>query len=90
MFSFTPSGREITSLSCPILNTSIAVNLFVKRGYESMHTRYQNVAPHKFTLHCYSRRVYFNGVHELPLVGSPLFDGVPELRRREPPYTRPV
>ena len=32
----------------PILNTTITVNLLVRRGYESMLTWYQKVAPHKF------------------------------------------
>jgi len=33
----------------PILNTTITVERLEKRGYESMFTWYQKVAPHKFT-----------------------------------------
>jgi len=33
----------------PILNTTITVELLCKRGYESMLSWYQKVAPHKFT-----------------------------------------
>jgi hypothetical protein len=33
----------------PILNTTITVDLLCKRGYESMLSWYQKVAPHKFT-----------------------------------------
>jgi hypothetical protein len=33
----------------PILNTTITANLLVKRGYESMLSWYQKIAPHKFT-----------------------------------------
>ena len=42
-----PGGWAIAQ--SPILNTTIAVELLCKRGYESMLTWYQKIAPHKFT-----------------------------------------
>jgi hypothetical protein len=42
-----PGGWAIAQ--SPVLNTTITVELLCKRGYVSMLSWYQKVAPHKFT-----------------------------------------